>query len=716
MMISLSDTSEEEDVNINEWLVQERLAQNGKTVRMCNMINYLRIAEDIAIESYTSVRILHARRTVDVNEPRHYRNQSISHNERTHRLSDVKSEDIEKETVKSLHNVPASKKALLQMLWGKSPDAKSLHAKSPPAKSPDAKLLDAKSQSRNYPQNGESRIPKELVPLLEKLKASSVNRKFNSNPSTSTSEAYTDNEDNARKIDSNGKIESQDSSKDDCYGFMNFSIRNSDEENDAKDFGSFRSLYGGHGLMEPFDWSVLKEENNLCYKKSATLPNNLDTSIKDNKSDVEDSESKSRNQRNDIPGKQYFVNMTCMEKENFLPENNIDYDVKNISNCIKMLRDKTEHNRTVTVMFAPSNKLKTLHDQSEGTSNSNTNIVKLNDVVSSKEMDQEVDRNGKMCKTRADQKMENRDSNTHSESVFSNISRNEHKINGERSECNTNNSFESDTSNKAYNPKYKMLLEKMKRRQMDLVNNSSVNTSESSSSERIPSSSYSCNTSSDDTIISSNNEQLDTNTCIKINSLVKESVSTSEELPKSLTLESHSDSERTSVLLFSEISSITSSDVDGTKQLRLNQFLETDPIASSVENTKQHQLNQSFDSITSAYNIDDSKCQLNTANQMLGVSKIKQRMLKIVQNIGNNTELDSDDWSSSQENIKNKSDESKEDIKSDCISETCKSMNDANVTEIAFVPPVYNDCDVESDESEWDAYAGSREDIPFYIA
>lgn len=719
MMIILSDTSEEEDVHINDWLVNERLAQIGKTVRMCNMINYLRIDEDNTIESYTSVRIFYTEKTFDVNKSR---NQSISHNERTHRLSDVKSEDIENKTVKSLHNVPASKKALLQMLWSKSPDAKSLHAKSPSAKSPDAKSLDAKSQSRNYPQNGESRIPRELVPLLERLKTSSLNRKSNSNPSTSTCEAYTDNKDNARQIDSSRKIES-DSSRDDCYGFMNFSIRDSDEENDTKDFGTFRSLYGGHGLMEPFDWSVIREENNnFRHKKIDMSSDNLDTSINENKSDVEDSESKSRNQRNDIPGKQYFLNMTCMEKENFLPENNIDYDVKNISNCIKMLRDKTEPNHTVTVMFAPSNKLKTLRDsdQFEDTSNSNTNIVKLNDIASSKEMDQEVNKNGKVYKTRADQKkMKNGDTNTDSESAFSNISSNECKINGERSESNnSNNSFESNTSNKAYNPRYKMLLEKMKRRQMDSINDSFVNTNESSSSEQISSSSYSCNNSSDDTI-SSNNEQPDTNTCIKIHDLVKESASTSEELPKYLTLDEsrlNSDSEGIRVISTLETSSIASSNVDGTKQLQLNQFLDTDPIVSSVDNTKQHQLSQSFDSITSACNVDDLKCQLN--RKILGIPKIKQQMLKIVQNIVSNTELDSDDWSSSQESVKNdKSDESKGDIKSNCISETCESMNDdANVTEIAFVPPIYNDCDVESDESEWDAYAGSREDIPFYIA
>jgi len=718
MMVILTDTSEEEDVCINDWLVKERLAQVGKMVRMNDIISFFDMRFDI--ESFISIKTIDAESTAKVNEPRHYRNQSISRNERTHKLSDVKSEDIEKKTDKSLHNVPANKKVLLQMLWNKSPNAKSLQAKSPPIKSldkfPDTKSLDAKSsdtmsQSRNYPQNEKSKTPRELIPLLEKLKTSNLNRKSNFNSSTSISE-NTDNEDNARQINSSRKIEARNSSED--YSYMNFSLRDSDlDENN--DFGTFRSLYGGRGLMEPFDWSLIREENNLSHKTIATLPNNLDMPIRECKSDIEN-KSGLHNQKNKIPAKQYFLNMTSLEKENFLPENNIDYNVEDTSDIMEMLKNNVP-NGIVRVLFTPNEKLKTMHDsvQSEDTSNSNTNIVELKDIAFSRKMNQKVDRNGKVCKTRAEQKIENRDSNADSESASSNVFNNKDNINGEMSKCNTNNSLEANTNNKVYNPRYKTLLDKIKRKQVDSMNSSSVNTS-SSSSEQIQSSSYSF-ISSDDTISSSNDEQskasnrMDTNTC-KIDDSVKEFASTSEELSKKPILDdAHNEFKGIRNLSSLEIDSITSSNVDNTKQHRLNQSLETDSIASSnVDDTKQHQLNQ-FDSIASS-----SNDQLTATDQTLDIPNLIKQMLKIAQNIGSNSELDSDDLSS-QESLKDdKSDESKGDDKSDCMSKMCESMNDdANVTETVFAP-VYNDCDVKSDESEWDAYAGSKEDFPFYIA
>lgn len=709
MMVILTDTSEEEDVVINKWLVNERLAQFGKTVRMFDIIHNLRFTIESSTRIESSIKTFHTESAININIPRH-RNQSILYDDRTHRLSDVKSKDKENKTVKSLHNVPTSKKAtiqMLQMLQCKSPDAKSSHVKSPPAKSLnvkypdteslDTKALDTKSQQK-YAQNRESKTLRKLVPSLEKLKT--LNQS-NSDPSTSISETNTDNEDNARQIDSNKKIKSQNNSEHyNCYDYMNFSLRNSDDESDTKDFGTFRSLYGGHGLMEPFDWSVITKENNCSHEVTATVPNNLDMSI--GKHENVEEKSGSYNKKNEILGKQYFLNMTRMETENFLPENNIDYD-KNMFDFIETLRDKTTPNHIIKVMVAPNNKFKTLDSiQSEDTSNE---TVKLNDIPSSREMDQ---------------KMENRDCNIVSESVFSNISNNKNNINKEMSECNTNNSLKSNT-NKVYHPMYKMLLDKMMR--LDL-NSNFVNSSESSSSEQILSSSYSCNTS-DDIITSSNDEQsncVDTNSRIKIHDSVKELESTSVQLPKNQTLdESHNDSKGT-VFSSVETDSIASSNVDDIKQL--SQSLKVDSLTCNV-NTEQHQLNHSLDSdsITSSYN-DDSNCQLNAADHTITISKLMQQMLKIMRNMGrSSTELDSDDLSSSRESVKDdendESDKSNGDnklIKSDRVSETFQSMNDnAKVIEVASVP-VYNDCDVESDESEWDGgYAGSK-DFPFDIA
>ncbi|KYN09547.1 Tudor domain-containing protein 5 [Trachymyrmex cornetzi] len=721
MMVILTDTSEEEDVCINNWLVKEKLAQFGKTVRMNDIKNFLMFDFDSA----PSMRTFVIRREDSVNKPRHCRDQSILHDERTHVLSSVKSEDIERKIVKSSHNLPECKKKVLQ-LFNKSPDAKSLHVKSPSVKSTPTKSLDAKSpntsldanssdtksldanlQSSNssYSQNGRSKTPKEfkeVISVFKKLEKSKLNGISSSNSNTSISEANTNNENN--QVDLSKKKESRYSIED---GLINFSLRNSDDENDQNDFGTFRSLYGGHGLMEPIDWSVIREENNLTHRTV--------TPMRECKSDVED-KSGSHNQRNELQrnelqrnelqrnelsGKQYFLDLTSLEKENFLPEDNIDYDVA--SDFLDMLKDNTVSNHTVTVMFTPNVKLKTLHNSRSEDTNSSINIIELNDMASSKEMDQKVDRNGKVCngKVRADQKIRDRDSNIVSESVSSHTSNNKDNIDREMSECSSNNSVQSNTNNKAY--PFKTLLEKLKReKQMDSMNSSFINTSESSSSEQIPLSSYSYNTS-DDTIISSHDEQVKASNVMDLNTytIVKEPAS--EKLSKKLTVESHSDSEETRDLSSLETDSIASSNVDDTKQRRLNQSMENDSVASSnAENTKQHQLNQSSDFITPSCNINSSNHQLTTVNQTLEVPKLMQQMLKIAQNI-ENSELDSDDLS--QESLKDgKSDESKGDI-SDYISETNELMNNgANMIEKAF-PLLNYDCDEAFDDSEWDAGA-----------
>ncbi|XP_011879961.1 PREDICTED: uncharacterized protein LOC105568703 [Vollenhovia emeryi] len=686
MMVILTDTTEDEDVIINNWLVKQRLAQVGQMVR----INEIYFMTPDNIKPSTSKRIIHKediRMINSENYPRH-KYQSISCNDRTPRLSDVKSEDIERNTVKSLHNVPTSKKALLQMLCSRSPDAKSLDAKSSDAKSLDAKISDAKSpdteaagsksQLRNYRKEG-LRTSRKL--LLEKLQTLNPRAK-NFNLSTSTSDTNSDNE--GARINANGKINSQNNSED-CGWHMNFDPRDSDNENDTNDFGTFRSLYGGRGLMEPVDWSAIRNEKILPHKTTASeLNENLDTSITSCESNVED-KSELHNER-ELPGKQYFLNITSKQKEIFLPENNIDHDIENTSDFIEALKESRQQpDHIVTVMIAPNNTLKELHNgtQLENASNSNTNLVKSN-VASSKEIDQKVNRNGKMCETRPEQKIENTNFNTDSKSVIPNISNSKDNINKEVSECNTNNCLESNADKKVYRSTFKTLLDKLSRKRVDSMNSSFVNANESSSSDHIPSSSYSSNTS-DDTIISSSDEPSKTSNCSDTNGrieIIKKLKSTSEESPKNRTLdESHSNFGGTTIPS-TEIDFIASPNVDDARR-RLNQSSQSD---------------SNF--IASSCNVDDSN-QLKTTNQTaLGAPKFMQQMLKMIQSIDNNSEfLDSDDLSSNDESINDDiSDESKGDIES-VKSSTCNSTDgDVNVTENAFASPVFNDCDIESDD------------------
>ncbi|XP_011688040.1 PREDICTED: tudor domain-containing protein 5-like isoform X3 [Wasmannia auropunctata] len=630
MVVVLTDTTEEEDVRINNWLVNERLAQVGQ-----------------------------------------------------------------------------------MMLRNRFVDAKSPSAESPSAKSSSAKSLDISTfsdtnslnaQSRNCPQNQKSETPTKSA--LEKLKMSNLNERSNSGLSTSMSEASIDNESN-----SSGKMKSR-ANGEKGFVYMNFSPRDSDDEIGKNDFGEFRSLYGGRGDMGHIPWSVIREEKNVCNGTTATLPNNLDRSIEERESDVED--RLHNHKRNEVPGKQYFLKMTSMEKENFIPENNVDYDGENTSDFVERLKDSMRNstpNHTITVWFRQNQKLKTPHDndQSEHTSNSNANI-ELNGVAPSRVMNRKVERNDTACKTKADRNIMNGNSSTDSETALPN---NKDNLNGEKSEGNLNSSFES-TGDRVNNSRYKTLLEKIRRRQKDLMNSSLVNTSNSSSSEQIRSSSCSNNTSTD-TIISSNDEQskasnkTDTSTCKKYNPIKELAISDdlSDKQTDSTLTEFNSDSKKTNDLLLLE-TDFTASNIDDTKQRQLNESLETDSIASN-DDTKQHQSNRSLDSIASC-NVDGSNSQVTVVNQTVNVPKLMQEMLKqqifkMAQNIRSNTELDSDDLTSSQESLINdKSDESKGDDELDCMSKTCKSMSDdANVTEIAVAPPVFNDCNVESDDCTWDA-------------
>lgn len=286
-------------------------------------------------------------------------------------------------------------------------------------------------------------------------------------------------------------------------------------------------------------------------------------------------------------------------------------------------------------------------------------------------------------------------------------------------QCNVNNSLDSTTNGQVHNSRYKTLLDRIKRRQMDSTNPSSVVTSNHLNVGQIRSSSYSCNTS-DDTVTSSNGEEskvfngIDTNTCKECLDPVEE-LATFDDLSKKLSdstlVESHSDCGKANDLSSVETDFTASSNVDDTKQRRLDKFLKTDHITSNVD-TKQHQLSQSSNSIAPSCDVDGLNSQVTVINRTVDIPKLKQQMLKM--NMRSDAELDSDDFSSSKESLNDdKSDESKKNDKLDCMSTIpCKSTNDeANVTnKITISMPVFDDSIEVSDEDDWDYYAGPTED------
>lgn len=692
MMVVLSDTSEEEDVHINDWLIKEKLAQCGKMVCMCDSFLYFHYltCNNISIQSPLSTSVTYVKTfdikndIVNVDKARHDRNQSIPCNKRAHTLFDVKSENnvkSESKTVEALHNIPSSKKALLQKLR----DINSL----------DAESSAAKSQSIDYSKNEKPSGPRKL---LEKLRA--LNVTSNSNLSISAPKPNHDFKDNVQQINSDMKTDSQDDNGNfkHCALNMDFGLRDSDnEENIEKDFGTFRSLYGGHGLMEPFDWSLIKKNDHFLHQATVTSHNNLDILIKEYKNNVTEDESESHKLNNlkkeSLPANPYFLNITRKEEEYYLPEQNINYDFKNVSQSVAKLRNRMEvYNDKYTTVVVTRDILEMCNNiQSQNILNPDTNTVQTNGVASSiKETTQSkiINENGEAYETKTERKIEkNRDFDADMKSISSNMINNKDlRINKKTFECSTDSSSESNTINKVCNPRYKKLLDEIRHMKMNSVKSSTsmdfLNTRNSPSSEQIQSSSCSHSSSTTGSTISSDDEQCED-------------------------FKNQNSVRFTKLRNFSKLSSTSSSDFSldcNSKETRGLLSSENDSLASlNVDDFKRDQLVK-IDAIAS--NVDDSK-QPNVTVKASRTSKMLELVLKNVENATSVIELDSDDLSN-QESVA--SDKSYNKEGSELVDELvvdrvkCKSSNDISLSEKTLSPPVLNDCDMESDESDWDGY------------
>jgi len=693
-MVILSDTSEEEDVHINDWLISEKLARCGKMVRMCDNFPYLHYmtCNNIRMPSLTSMPIAHDKMSEsdiesdieNVDETRHDNDQSIPCNKETHTLFNVKSEN---NVTNENKTVESNKKVFLQKLR----DNNSLNGES----------SDTKSQSTDSSKNEKPRGSRKFATFLEKLNVTS-----NSNPSISTSKSNHDFKDDIRQIDSDMKANSHDDNEKHCASNMNFALRDSDnEDNNEKDFGTFRSLYGGHGLMEPFDWKVIQENNDLLRETNATSHNNLDTLIKEYKNNVTEDESESHDLNNlekkSLPINPYFFNLTRKQEEYYLPEKNINYGFKNVSQSVARLRNRMEvQNDKYTTVVVPRNILEILCDnysntqaQSQDTLSSDINTVKTNGVASPVKMTAQsktINENNEAYGTRTE--MENRDFDTddmksNASNMINNKDKNETtRINNKKMfECNTDSSSECSTSGKV-NPRYKMLLDQMRRMQMNSMDSNTFmdlsSKRDSPSSEQIPSSSYShSNSTTSSTMISSDDEPYEdvksqSSMCFtKLCNLSKLSTSSSD-----FSLDCNS--KETKCLLSSENDSVSSFNANDSKQQ--NHLVEIDSIASTVDNSKHP----------------------NATVERPRILKMLESVLKNMENASSDVELDSDDLSNQESVASDKNCDKKE---SELVDELvvdrvkCKSPNnDVNVLEETLVPPVLNDCDIESDGSEWD--------------
>lgn len=644
MMIVLTDTSEEVDVHINDWFVEENLALRGKMVRTDSNFPF-HFYMSINSAALRNTEVFKVKSVIGIDEAKFDRNRLMLCDEKVNKLSNVENCSSEK-NIQALRSVSNNRKAITQSVIQD-------------VKSNTKTLLDANSRSRDCSTSEKPRGPRELAILLEKLKMmkSSSPDVTPYNIIVSSSEK---DRDDAQLTDLDVNIDSRNhtnSSELKKKSTMKFVIRDSDNE-DENDFGLFRSYYSGQSKLEPFDWKVIRETDssrpitsNSDLESNKTCKNNNETKDKFIESDVCFRDEK----KNKLPVQQCFLNMTRNEDELYLTDGNIDYDIRNVSQSVAKLKNRLEiYNDLSTPVVITKDILEILRNgvQTQNTPNSNANIVENENTASLLEEFQDTDnevngtnKNIEACETEVCRETEykaNFNKNVHLVSCNANDNKDSEDRNAPKHNVRRSRPIITDNLAGKFSPKYKLLLEQMNR--MRALNSSFDNNSstESSSSELVQSS-YSTRNSTNDTIILSENEQ-------------------NEEFDKLV--------------------------------MRFNQLRNSIPTEIKTDSKRT-------DSIDSCANIFDLTQHRSDAIDNTHASTMLQQVLRMQQNIAKDTELDSDDLSE-ESNKSDKSGNKMDRINSDAIvTYNSLSNDDTNASE-EIILPVINDCDSISDENEWD--------------
>jgi hypothetical protein len=454
MMVVLTDTSEPECVNINDWLINQNLARQGKLVRTCNNFPYLHYARRNNIVIQSSVKISDTRNEVGI-ETRYDKDQLISGGEGMFRLSN----DYLRNENEILHNckVSLSKRIDVQLLR----DTNLLETKS----------LDKKLESNNYSEIDIPKGPKGLNILFEKLKTLNMSF-YDSNLDVCTHEINDTFQDDTRLdcalLDSNMKIDVNNNKSYENPSNTCFIVRDSDDE--EANFGTFKNMYGSHDLIQPIDWSIIKTDKISSPRTALISVNDSDILIKEHKSNVAKDKTELQNQEKDeLLAKLCFLNMTHKEKEYFLTEKNINYDIKDVSQTIIKLRNRIKTcNDKCTTIVVRRKILEELCDniQFQNTPNSETNVVTINNISFST---QTISKNTNMSKeineTKLNQEIENKNCATDWRLISSKMKND--KENGKKEsqktyKNNLDNSSGSSIINKGFNSRYQKLLEQIK--------------------------------------------------------------------------------------------------------------------------------------------------------------------------------------------------------------------------------------------------------------
>jgi len=453
-MVVLTDASEEESVNINDWLINQNLARQGKLVRTCDNFPYLHYARHNNIVIQSSAKISDMRNEVSI-ETRYEKDQLISCDGRVSRLSN----DYSRNENEVSHDceVSFSKQIDVQLLR----DINALETKS----------SDKKLELNNYSEIDIPKGPKGLNILLEKLKT--LNMSFcDSDLNVCTPEINDTFQDSTRLdcalLGSNMKIDieivdnnkSYESPSNTCF------MRDDDE---ARNFETFKSIYSSHDLIQPIDWSMIKKDNISSSKTALMSINNSDILIKEHKNDVAKDKAELHNQEKDeLLAKSYFLNMTHKEEEYFLAEENINYDIKDVSQTIIKLRNRIKTCNDKYMTIAVTRKvLEELHDNVQFQNTSfETNIVTINNIsFSTQTINKNTNISEEISKARLNQEIENKNSATDWRLISSKIKNNKENSKKESQKTyknNLNNSSGSNTINKRFNNRYQKLLKQIK--------------------------------------------------------------------------------------------------------------------------------------------------------------------------------------------------------------------------------------------------------------
>lgn len=473
MLIILTDTSEEEDVRINDWLVQENLARKGKVVRTNRNFpfieyyeRYLANANARTVENENAITISDARKCNDKAK----RDNLLMP---LHVSSNIMNEHFLK-NVKALNKTPEKKS-----------DINNSEQKNPRKPNRLATLVNLVKARRDKLSN-------------TSISKSNVNSDMKVNLKTKVEVELWDNDEHCKheQITKKHNVNLEENS-------------NNETNHNEKNFGTFRSRYDRHGDMTPFDCSMIRRTDSPNVSSSHISNSNLNkasTNVNREKGILTSPQRIQRhhevhNRINELT-KSCILGVAGKEKEYFLATNNVNHDNEDVSQSVARLRHslliQDDNSREVAVPMEIYEKLRmhacvtrTSSCEALSSSSIDTNITEF-----------QANRSNKTRENKIKQQMENGDHDSAKLPQFSHYS-------SLKDVPKRSMDISEQTPNQIFTNNYQMLLNRILDRKQYL-NSSYENSSKNRSSNESEPLSYYSRSSADETINSSDDDQWET--------------------------------------------------------------------------------------------------------------------------------------------------------------------------------------------------------------